>query len=182
MVSVYVCTVANADIYFDETLQKLPLPDAMRTKADGDADGVKQNGRQWSNTILALEKWIDKGTREHLQLHLRTDTQDAWIFQSPIPFDSSVDSNDGSGSSVVTEENLLGFPVGAIRCDNRIAWIFAQDEHYARYNYSVLNTPFAVHAIEYDAKPREPALYGTAGSILGDVKSLPYEDTVHVVF
>jgi len=162
--------VANADIYFDETLQKLPLPDALRPAGE-----QRTNGRDWSNTILALEKWIDKGTREHLQLHLRTDTQDAWIFQAPIRFDTSV--MDG-----VSEDALLGFPVGSIRCDNRIAWILAHDAHYTKSNYTVSNAPFAIHAVEYDAKPREPALYGTAGSILGDVKSLLYDDNANIVF
>merc|ERR1711871_1722031 len=87
--------VANADIYFDSTLNEL-----VDSRLDIDFRGH----------VLALLKW--KKHFGSISINLRTDSQDAWIFQPPLH------------SSVI---NKVKFNVGAARCDNRLAKIL--DEH-----------------------------------------------------
>jgi hypothetical protein len=67
--------VANADIYFDNSLLRL-----------GDLRSL-----DLGNTILALSKWTY--INDDLSLQLRTNTQDAWIFKAPLNFEAVVNSN-----------------------------------------------------------------------------------------
>ena len=170
--------IANADIYFDESLQRLPPPVDISVSVMTD----KSDRPSWHNTVLALTKWIDKGTREHLQVYLRTDSQDAWVFQSPLRY--SLIPGDGAGSGAVgSEAELLDIEMGVARCDNRLAYILTRDPHYQTpVPYRVLNTPFAIHAIEYDKRPRTSGLYDTRGAIVGDGQNILYSDAVYSVF
>ena len=179
----FVPYIANADIYFDETLRKLPPPIAGLSPSDNPSASSTNamfagKRRYWHNTVLALSKWIDKGVREHFQLYLRTDSQDAWIFQAPLMYtpDSSAGDDD------LSEKQLLDFPIGLVRCDNRIAYVLSKDIHYSARNYSVINTPFVIHAIEYDKRPRQSGMYDTGGAIIGEGKSLLISDNVYNVF
>ncbi|HEX6096506.1 MAG TPA: FkbM family methyltransferase [Thermoanaerobaculia bacterium] len=76
--------VANADIFFDETLAVL--------------DGYDLFGR-----MLCLSRW-DLQTNGSWQLYDFESSQDAWIFQAPVP---PIDCD---------------FHLGLLGCDNRLAW------------------------------------------------------------
>ena len=114
--------IANADICFDETL-------AIVTRAD-------LEGR-----VLALSKWKRKrggaggrpstGGTDRLLLVLRTESQDAWLFRSPIR------------EGVILKSR---FNLGAVRCDNRLAKVLKEE------NYEVVGPVFAVHAIENEER------------------------------
>lgn len=77
-----------------------------------------------------------------LKLRLRVDSQDAWVFSTPVPND------------VVQRSDFF---VGQARCDNAIASLF----HDA--GYSVENRAFALRAIEMDTRGRPLSLYSNAG-------------------
>ena len=117
--------VANADIYFDSSLHRLV------------------NSRL-NNTIIALLKWRDEGNS--LSINLRTDSQDSWIFHSPLP------------SNLVDEVNFI---LGAPRCDNRLARVFRD------FGYDVINPAFALHSIEVQRAARQGTLYNTKGAVIG---------------
>jgi hypothetical protein len=106
-----VIAVANSDIYFDQSLSVL----------------AEMNTDKLSNTLLALSKW-NTDNNGALTLQLRVDSQDAWIFHSPLTNDSIISSS----------PFFLGLP----RCDNRIAQIFQS------CGYRVINPAYLIHAIE----------------------------------
>jgi len=110
--------LVNADIYFDESLIQF-----------GDLETLDLQGE-----VLALSRWsVDiNGNRNLL---LRTDAQDAWIFQPHIQ------------STVIDQGN---FYLGVVKCDNRIAEILEQSGHH------VYNPTFAIHAIEVHNSLRNP--------------------------
>ena len=136
----------------------------------------------WHNTILALTKWIDKGTREHVQLYLSTDSQDAWVFQSPWRY-TVLPEEVQSLSPDEGMKRILDIEIGIARCDNRIAYIITHDPHFqSMIPYHIRNTPFAIHAIEYDRRPRTPGLYNTRGAIVGDGQNILFSDNVFNVF
>lgn len=76
--------VANADIYFDHTLARL--------------EGYPLSGR-----LLCLSRW-DVGSDGRARFFDSPDSQDAWIFQAPLP------------------DFACSFPLGVPGCDNRLAW------------------------------------------------------------
>ncbi len=119
---------ANADVYFDNSLVRL-----------GDLSTLRL-GRQ----VLALTKWINQGT--DIQLQLRTNSQDAWIFQPPV------------NAQVL---NQTAFFLGAARCDNRLAHLLASAGH------ELVNPAFAIHVIETHSASRQGSLYDTKGSVFG---------------
>ena len=168
--------LANADIYFDDTLSRL-----------GDLTYLNLTGR-----ILALLKWHDHGEKwerdekgdkgeegdESIYLTLRTDSQDAWVFQPPVRTmtannthtnNTNVDNNTVSANSIIAQSDFyLGIP----RCDNRIAEIFISN------GYIVLNPTFAVHAIEIHNSIRKnsPILYTTKGAVHGKGRDILLTD------
>jgi len=105
-----IVAIANSDIYFDDSLVV-----------------VLSKNEKLSNTLIALSKWNsdDDGA---LTLQLRVDSQDAWIFKSPLANESIIDSSN--------------FFLGVPRCDNRIAEIFHAS------GYRVINPAYSIHAIE----------------------------------
>ena len=139
----------------------------------GSSGGV----HSWGNTVLALSKWIDKGVKGHLKTHLRTDSQDAWIFQSPLLLPDAEPDSDGNFEKNEKNEKMLDFVLGAARCDNRIAYILANN-----YNYHVINAAFAIHAIEYDNSNRIDTVYGTGGAIIGTGLNLFLRDDIYTPF
>jgi hypothetical protein len=79
-----VCIIANADIYFDRTLDLVQRFDL-------------------AGKFLCLARWeID--TNSHLVKPAQSWSQDAWIFQTPIPRINA------------------DFELGRMKCDNRIAF------------------------------------------------------------
>ena len=81
------CIIANGDIFFDETLKVI-------------------EGVDLGNTLICLSRWDIKEDKE--ALFNRPDSQDSWIFTSPI-------------NKKVEEEAV--FFLGRIGCDNKLAWI-----------------------------------------------------------
>jgi predicted O-linked N-acetylglucosamine transferase (SPINDLY family) len=160
--------LANADIHFDETLHRLgnvseldmggevmALLKWMHPTTDelGDKMIFPVNG----STGPALLEYLEGGTSaidipsgvqaSDLTLNLRTDAQDAWVFQPPL-------------STSVTP--LARFPLGVPRCDNRIAEVLEQAGHH------VYNPVFAIHAIEMHSAARGSSLYALQGAAVGD--------------
>lgn len=108
-------------------------------------------------------------------LTLRTDSQDAWIFQSPLP-DTVLASTD--------------FQLGLPRCDNRLVEILYQ------HQYIIANPVFHIHAIEIQEGKRVPLhhgndtgdnggkyssiLYGMKNSVLGIGRNAFITDSFHI--
>jgi tetratricopeptide (TPR) repeat protein len=134
--------LANSDIYFDaRSLARL-----------GDTSTL-----MLSDSVIALSKWIKSKARPgELELPLRVESQDAWIFTPPL------------SNSVVTRSD---FYVGAPRCDNVLASILIEE------GYDVLNPAFAIKAIEWtSSRARHGALYGIKGSVLGSGRPVFFSD------
>ena len=104
-------------------------------------------------TLISLLKWKDTGSS--LELTLRTDSQDAWIFSSPID----------AGIPLLSDFNM-GIP----RCDNRLAQVFHT------YNYTVIDPAFAIHAIEVQSVARKGSLYGTKDAAYGSGRNVLLSD------
>ena len=85
------CIIANSDIFFDETLEVI--------------DGV-----DLKNTLICLSRWdIKEGLGgKAVRLFNRPDSQDSWIFTSPM--------------NEEVEEKTTFF-LGRMGCDNKLAWI-----------------------------------------------------------
>ena len=130
---------ANSDIYFDKSLVRLGDPSTL----------------QLNNTVLALLKWRQAADQRGPSLSLRTDSQDAWIFQPPL--------HDALLSK-------MGFYMGAVRCDNRLADILF------KAGYHVINPAFAIHAIELQSFNRQGGLYDLKGSAVGDGRNVFLSD------
>lgn len=171
-------SIANADIYFDSSLFR--LQSAITRASAAAAASATTGGGGLNSTVLALLKWIDNWDSESssssscssssngtsisnsgIKMHLRTDSQDAWVFQPPI-------------SQYVLQKSdfLLGMP----RCDNRIAQVF----HEAGYN--VVGAALLVQAIEIQAtvRPTEGtgsgALYGMKKAVFGKTRDVLLSD------
>src|SRR5690349_16771770 len=134
----FTLSLVNADIYFDNTLLQL--------------EGAT-NGLQLGRKVYSLLKWHDR--ENGLTLNLRTDSQDAWLFQSPVD------------SAVV---DLSNFNMGIPRCDNRLAYILHSN------NYTLLNTVFAIHAIEKQSAPRIGTLYSMKDAAQGEIMNVLLSD------
>jgi len=78
--------MANSDIYFDNTLEKVQSKDLV-------------------NHMYALLRYEDRKGKIILE-EVRSDSQDAWIFKSPLKIPNTF---------------LLNFPFGQLGCDNRFA-------------------------------------------------------------
>jgi hypothetical protein len=104
------------------------------------------------SAVIALSKWTDwEPTNNFLHLFPRIDSQDAWIFRSPINQD-------------VIE--FSSFPLGAPRCDNRLAAILS------RSGYQLANPLFRLHAVEVMSTGRRSGLYDMAGAPIGETANV----------
>ena len=119
-----ICILSNSDIYFNETLYKL-------------------YSVSFQNKLFALLRYDEEenGNKNIFSRHNlpRTDSQDSWIFQSPLQVDT----------------NKLDFSMGTLGCDNIFANIIYQSNiiisnpcydietihvHYSNYrSYSIDN-------------------------------------------
>ena len=134
--------LANADIYFDDTLARLYN---LKTR-----EVISLN-----KTVLALLKWRDSPTG--ISVSIRSDSQDAWIFNAPLNSSVAIDSD---------------FYLGAVRCDNRFAEILHSS------NYNVINPTFSIHAIELQRRNNlYNGLYGTKGSTFGESRDVLVSDS-----
>ena len=130
---------ANADIYFDRSLQLF-----------GDPNTLDLNGG-----VLALLKYTENN-QGYATLNVRTDSQDAWIFQPPI------------NSSVILKSNFI---MGAPSCDNVIAEILSECGHI------VSNPAFAIHAVEVHNSEREGlGYYSPKNAVVGKARDVLLSD------
>jgi hypothetical protein len=96
--------VANADIYFDATLQILKKGEVH--KLDGKGIAIRPLV-DMNKKVFALLRWdvvVNQTTGSRsLVYHPRSDCQDSWIFQVPLP----------------PLHDRCDFVMGRLRCDNR---------------------------------------------------------------
>jgi hypothetical protein len=130
--------LGNSDIYFDESLYRL-------------SNMSKPLNKQ---TVFALSKWFVHhedttvtpaklpAVAPRLELPLRTDSQEAWIFNVPM-------------SQTVTENS--NFYIDGARGDNLLAAVLIEA------HYTVQNPAFALRAIKADAGGRGLTLHDNAG-------------------
>ena len=137
---IFFVILANSDIYFDETLSLL-----------------KYSTSQLNSTVFALSKWTDWITTNNnnnnniITLYPRIDSQDAWIFKSPI------------NQNVV---DLTSFYLGVPRCDNRLASILVNS------GYKVINPAIGIHIVEFLSTNRETSLYEMKGAPIGETRNV----------
>jgi hypothetical protein len=115
---------ANADIYFDQSLSSL-----------GDIDAFP------ASSVLAVGKWNDwwqSADHQSSLLSVRSDSQDAWIFRSPLNACASRNTD---------------FLMGEVECDNRLAGALRG------CGYSVTNPALFLRAVEYSSKQRMTSIY-----------------------
>lgn len=136
------CYTANSDMFFDQSLSSL-----------GDfIDDFPQS------TVLAVSKWKDWTQSEDPTSTLygvRVDSQDAWIFRSPLNTCAHLNSN---------------FPMGEVGCDNRLAGMLRGCE------YAVSDPGLFLRATEISSKHRVTTIYsggsggggGGGGDSVGD--------------
>ena len=107
------CIISNSDIEFDDTLSIIKNEDL-------------------EGHFLCLSRW-DKQADGSLAYHRAADSQDCWIFKSPVPPSMTVESN---------------FFMGQCGCDNRIAYV-AKKCGLMPTNPSPLIRPIHHHLSEY---------------------------------
>lgn len=154
----YTVILANADIFFDKTLQRL-----TRSKTET----ASLLGRR----VMSLLKWklhipnlevrqkissSEEEIESLLTLEIRSDSQDTWIFQPPL--------NESMFS-------LSNFHLGTVRCDNRIAEILSTSGH------AVYNPAFSIRTIEISSNRKE-GIYSTKGSAFGDTRDILIADSL----
>ena len=124
------CIIANSDIFFDETLEVISEVDLGKT-------------------MICLSRWdIRKGLGGlAVKLFKRADSQDSWIFNSPVSKEIEERSN---------------FYLGRKGCDNALAWI-AHDEGMKLTNPAHQIISKHLHMVDYRT-------YKSYGSLLDDPK------------
>lgn len=172
----YIAFTANADMYFDSSLY------ILRNFVIG--------GSKHAHTVLALNKHTTNLHGE-VDLMIRCDSQDAWIFRSPLTppqtytldpaLAAVIESAQIVAANVPTVPQDKPFPIlthsnffmGSKRCDNVLAYLF----HIS--GYQILNPAFAIHAIEahsyvaYTARALEDSfLYKTSEQAHGQGKNI----------
>ena len=111
-----ICAVTNADIYFDNSLS-----------------AVFGNLRR--DTVYALLRWdaLPDGTAV---LRPRIDSQDTWIFHTPVR---------------IANDKEMDFEIGRLRSDNRIAATFMEV-----VNYRVVNNPLHIKTFHLQNETDRP--------------------------
>ncbi len=159
-ITCYFCCylLANADIYLDTSVRRL----------------FSLSGKPLlpHNMMLALLKWIEiDGV---LSIPIRTDSQDIWIFRSPLGGNYS-QSEDMNALIDEGSDFFLGLP----RCDNRIAYLFSETVQAKGLNMSVSNPVFHIHGIEIQRTSRPAgSLYGMKGAVQGQGKNILIAETL----
>ena len=130
--------LANADIYFDQSLSRL---------ADARLD--------FANHVLALLRW-DVLPDASLQWRPRMDSQDAWIFRSPLP------------------PLECDFPLGLLQADNRIVQVMIDA------GMRVSNPSLAIKAHHLQLSQQRD--YTEQDTVTGKLKLLPISDELMPVY
>ena len=128
-----ICITSNLDIYYDETLQH------VSSVVDND-------------TVIALSRWnID--SEFNLINHNNCDSQDTWIFESPIRHhDMNID-----------------FTMGRSGCDNRIAYELSTQ-------YNVINPVFDIKSMHYHLSEfRGMSVDNQSNRLRGQYRILPFD-------
>jgi hypothetical protein len=155
--------VANADIHFDSSFSRLCR--------------MRHERVNMTNRVFALGTWMEEDEEDSKEpsssslssssssssssslvtamFMLRTDSQDAWIFRTPM-------------SAEVL--HLANFELGKVRADGVLAHVLLHT------NYSVINPMFALHAFEADSKQRTNALYDTKDFVPGLLEDVLVSD------
>ena len=138
-----VVAIANADIFFDESL--LHLGDTRSLDLDKKVLALTR----WEWTCGLLETSIRR--RDCVEFHPRIDSQDVWIFRTPLTVMADVE---------------LGRP----RCDNHIAALLAK-------NYQLSSPSLLIRAIHIQT-PRNKTLrsYTSKEEIKGASRYIPLSD------
>jgi hypothetical protein len=155
---------ANADIYFDSTLSRVAAFCPLTPVEDEGAPGARSTGALPSmhNRVFALLKWQADVSAEDAppSITVRTDSQDAWIFQAPIK------------QEVLRSTD---FYLGQPKCDNRLVRVLQQA------GYQVSNPAFAVRAIEYPYHFEVP-VYDAQQAVPGEVADLLLSDASELLY
>lgn len=132
--------LANADIYFDQSLRRVRSLDTLHPATSATVPAQ----------ILAVSKWKDwqqspDEYRDSVLLDTRSDSQDAWIFRSPL------------NACMSHKTSSVSLAMGEVGCDNRLA------EMSRACGYEVSNPALFVRAIEFSSKHRVTTVYSTRG-------------------
>lgn len=127
--------IANADIYFDHTLARL--------------DGFDLSGKI---ACLSRRDVLDDGSARFFE---HPSSQDAWIFQAPVP------------------PIACDFHMGLLGCDNRLAWE-ARAAGLAAFNPSRSVRIFHLHRSQVRRYTAEQRLSGPALSIAATTLGAPW--------
>lgn len=87
--------------------------------------------------VLALQRWQLLARSGSLALPIRADSQDTWLFLSPLQLPPSLSprrfddltlprASDGSSDALVAAAHPLGFQVGRPQCDNHLAALLVE--------------------------------------------------------
>jgi hypothetical protein len=129
------CILSNSDIYFDKTLEKI-------------------NNETMTNNVFALLRYDNNCEDGTISLYSkegvpRSDSQDSWIFKSPLKTDTS----------------LLNFEFGTLGCDNVFANIIYNSEIYiSNPSFSIIS--IHLHSSNYRTYTNESRIYGTYCNLL----------------
>lgn len=142
--------ISNADISFDHTLQFLNTQKSSSL--------LNQNG------LYSLNKWIldlDDSSNSYI-LPLRMDSQDAWIFKSPL----NLEYNKKTKKEFYSK---LNFYLGLPRCDGRVNNILQEHSIY------LYNIPYDIKIYEenYTRLKKENLNYSINNQVNGDLTLLP---------
>ena len=94
---------------------------------------------------MALAKWIDwsqVGDTKLIRFSNRVDSQDSWIFRSPL--DACVSQN-------------IHVDMGEVGCDNIVAGAFK------KCGYTVQNPALFIRSVEYSTRERITSIYSRRG-------------------
>jgi hypothetical protein len=109
-----------------------------------------------------------------LSIPIRTDSQDIWIFRSPLGGDKA---NSQEMRALIEEGSDFYF--GLPRCDNRLAYLFSETAQAKTLNMTVSNPVFHIHGIEIQRTSRPMgALYGMKGAVQGTGKNILIAETL----
>ena len=112
-----VCAVANADIYFDDSIREA----VAHARHD---------------TVYALLRWDVSPVDGTAVLKPQIDSQDSWVFQTPVR---------------IAADGEMGFEIGRLRSDNRIAAIFLDT-----VQYRVVNNPLDIKTFHLQNETDRP--------------------------
>lgn len=153
-----VVALANADVYFDHTLEVLAdATTAEELLPTGDAPATLLAVLRWEQTPWGTLRWVP-----------RADSQDAWLFRAPLNLPDAASWRHLGVSGVVarhqagTSPSPFAFSLGSPRCDLRLAQVL----HEA--GVSVRNPTLYVHVVHVHATGGRD--YSDSDQVVGEGK------------